>query len=71
VPRTVRMRLGSRVQVIGALLVRLRKRLGREACTRNGPCSDRRAFKECAASFIMLGHAGLLPQYFELLGQPA
>ena len=68
-PRAMRMRLRGRGWSVRrlVLLVRLGERFGHESLARDGPCADRRADQECAASFIMLAHACLLPVRYELV----
>jgi hypothetical protein len=54
---SMRLRLAGCGWGIVVLLGRLRERGGHEPRTRNSARSQRRAFEECAASFIMLAHA--------------
>jgi hypothetical protein len=65
----MRMRLRGRGWSIRRLVlfVRLGERFGHESLAGDGPCADRRADQECAASFIMLAHACLLPVRYELV----
>jgi hypothetical protein len=49
------------------LFVRLGEQFGHESLAGDGPCADRRADQECAASFILLAHAFLLPVRYELV----